>query len=1496
MRSNINPRYYYGFLNRLGVRMIEWAGWSNRLLRWLVYAFAAFLLWMCASAPLSFGWQVFYGVAVYLLALFIRRYTGTLVTLIMIGFSVNASLRYLYWRFTESLNMDAWLDIVFAYILIGAELYALLVLLLGYVQTIWPLRRTPLALPDDVSLWPTVDVYIPTYNEPLKVVKPTVYAALAMDWPKEKLNVYILDDGRREEFAEFAREAGAIHLTRGDNKHAKAGNINAALPRTHGEYIAFFDCDHIPTRAFLQMTMGQFLHDRKLALVQTPHHFLSPDPFERNLETFRKVPNEGELFYGVIQDGNDMWNAAFFCGSCAVIKRKPLEEVGGVAIETVTEDAHTSLKMQRRGYNTAYLSIPLAAGLATESLSAHVKQRMRWARGMAQIFRVDNPFLGRGLNMWQRMCYGNAIFHFFYGLPRLIFLMAPLSFLFFHAHIINADAITILAYALPHLAHATLTNSRIQSAHRHSFWAEVYEATLAWYIMRPTIRALFSSKTGSFDVTAKGGLVEKDYFDWSISRPYVVMFVLNLIGLIIGFFRLFWWNSYEAGTVLLNIAWTIYNLLILGAVLAVARESKQVRTTHRVPLKIKCALLRANGEQYECVTDDLSEGGVAVVLPEGVHIDPKELVQVAFLRGEWGSAFPARVLSLRSGILAMRFEGLTHEQESELVQLTLSRADAWLNWSEDRDLDRPMHGMAEIFKLGVKGMGRMFNAMKLAVTPGKRSAGSTAAMLALAACLVLGSNDSQAAHHRKAVIETTAAPAVAADQKQYDWSLQHLGVGLPLQLHGVDGEATIPFSIRSDEIVTGAKLTVTVAFSPALIPELSHLKVMLNDEVMATVPVVKGANPSQTVTIPLDARAFLDFNRLTFKLIAHYTRECEDPMHSTLWATVDNQSALQLTVSKMNQRNDLSLIPSPFFDKLDSSKLSLPFVFPGMPSAGTLQAAGTVASWFGSLASYRGVDFPVSTGSIPSGNAVVFLSANQGLPGIPAVQVGGATVAIMDNPGDARGKLLLVMGRDDNELQLAARALALGQAAFSGSSVQIGEIKDAPARRPYDAPNWIPSDRPVHFGELMQQEAMVAKGFAPEAIRVPVQFAPDLFWADARGVPVDLHYRYTPHPTTGKSSLNIEVNNRYSQSLPLRATTAETHWFEDFYHKLMGTRRTTTDSEGKAQVETEGFGSKPFDNRSISQEKIWLPTYMLMDRSQLQFRYYFEYDKQGFCRSGLIDNMRGAIDANSTIDVSSFAHYLALPNLSKFVNSGFPYTRMADLSETAVVMPDRIGTDDIRAYLIVMGKMGEATGYPANRMVLTTAAGVSNVADKDLIVIGSVGNQPLLNQWASELPLALSGNGQRNLQMPGVFKRLMARWDGRDLDAESRRVGLMTMRDSSPIGAMMQIQSPLSKGRAVVFVAAETPSLLPAVVEPMFDAKAIANFNGDLVLVDGNHSEGFLIGDSFYVGKLPLATSIRYFVGSLPWLMVVFIVIASLLVAAALFRVLRRKAKARLNK
>ena len=697
------PRIDHEVLGRRLESAADSAWIASRPVKIVGLLLSPIVFWLTVTTPLNWASQLAFALALVLLAIQIRNTPGTAPTLVLIVLAMVASCRYGWWRITQSMDLAPGWETVLGLALLGAEVYAWLIMLLGFAQCAWPLKRPPAPLPERVADWPHVDIYIPTFNEPLSVLRPTVLAAKGIDWPADKLRIYLLDDGRREPVRHFAQLAGIEYLTRPDNKYAKAGNLNNALGLTKGEFIAIFDCDHLPVRSFLQTAMGWMMRDQRCAMIQTPHHFFSPDPFERNLETFRRIPNEGSLFYGLIQDGNDFWNATFFCGSCAILRRAPLLEIGGIAVETVTEDAHTALKLHRRGYTTAYLNMTQAAGLATESLAAHVGQRIRWARGMAQIFRVDNPLLGRGLSWMQRLCYSNAMLHFFYGIPRLIFLTAPLAYLYFELHIIRSSAAIFALYLLPHLVLPHITTARMQGPYRHSFWAEVYETVLAWYITLPTTIAFFNPRKGQFNVTAKGGLVAHTHFDWNISRPYFGLVLLNGIGLGIGLVRLASWNRYEAGTVVMNLLWTVFNLLMLGAAIGVAHERRQVRVFHRVAARLPVILLLPGGHTQRCYTNDYSLNGLGLELAEALALEPGTTLQVTLESGNVEHAFAVRVTAQKGAYLGVQFTNMTLQQQEQLIRCTFGRADAWSHWQEQYATDLPLRGLSEIASLGLRG-------------------------------------------------------------------------------------------------------------------------------------------------------------------------------------------------------------------------------------------------------------------------------------------------------------------------------------------------------------------------------------------------------------------------------------------------------------------------------------------------------------------------------------------------------------------------------------------------------------------------------------------------------------------------------------------------------------------------------------------------------------------------------------------------------------------------
>jgi cellulose synthase (UDP-forming) len=606
---------------------------------------------------------------------------------LIIFLSCFASMRYFYWRVSSTINLDTRADTVVSFVLLLAEIYGLVILFLGYFQTIEVEERVPPA----PRTFPTVDIFIPTYNESVDILRRTIVGAQTIDYPNK--TVHVLDDGHRPAIRALAESLGGKYLSRPDNKHAKAGNLNYALRHTSGELIAIFDADHVPVRGFLNKTVG-FFEDTRVALVQTAQHFYNPDPFERNLGLTGKISPEQHFFYHVIQPGNDFWNSAFFCGSCAVVRRSALENIGGFKMQTVTEDAHTSMHLHARGYVSIYFPMALAAGLATETYRAHVQQRMRWARGMAQILRTDCPLFKQGLAIEQRLNYFNAMFHFFFGLPRLVMMLAPLSFLLFGIHPIRADVPAVIAYILPHIGLSMIANSAISKTYRHSFCASVYEVSIAIYTAAVTMLALINPKLGKFNVTDKGTGLDVARFDYRTSWPTLTLLALSSVSLMIAFpLRLFVYGRHggepaDLDAILINSVWAFANFITLVAAACVAYERPQHRKAPRIRRSYPCTLILPEG-RINCRSEDLSESGIRVTADPGVKVP--ENVQIS-IRSDFGVQAVANAVVAWSGTfksgevrMALRFVDIDTETHQRLIQLMFSGDESWSGQSYPKD-------------------------------------------------------------------------------------------------------------------------------------------------------------------------------------------------------------------------------------------------------------------------------------------------------------------------------------------------------------------------------------------------------------------------------------------------------------------------------------------------------------------------------------------------------------------------------------------------------------------------------------------------------------------------------------------------------------------------------------------------------------------------------------------------------------------------------------------
>lgn len=297
-------------------------------------------------------------------------------------------INYIVWRWLASVNWRVWWISV---PLVIAETYSVIDSLL-FELTMWRVLRR--AEPPPPPEGATADVFITTFNEPVEMVLGTAEAAQRITYPH---STWILDDGDRRELAEAAAQRGIGYITRSMSwadkpQHAKAGNLNNALFETQGEYVLVLDADQIPEPQILDRTLGYF-RDPAMALVQTPQYF-------HNVPFSDPLGSQAPLFYGPIQQGKDGWNAAYFCGTNAVLRREALMQLGvRTYVAAVEKGVRRTLYASSRMLKNARAQ----AGARRPEVSAALDIVGQAVRDARRQLREDQPLAGITYRFQQRV-------------------------------------------------------------------------------------------------------------------------------------------------------------------------------------------------------------------------------------------------------------------------------------------------------------------------------------------------------------------------------------------------------------------------------------------------------------------------------------------------------------------------------------------------------------------------------------------------------------------------------------------------------------------------------------------------------------------------------------------------------------------------------------------------------------------------------------------------------------------------------------------------------------------------------------------------------------------------------------------------------------------------------------------------------------------------------------------------------------------------------------
>jgi cellulose synthase (UDP-forming) len=699
-------------------------------------------------------------------------------------------------------------------------------------------------------------------------------------------------------------------------------------------------------------------------------------------------------------------------------------------------------------------------------------------------------------------------------------------------------------------------------------------------------------------------------------------------------------------------------------------------------------------------------------------------------------------------------------------------------------------------------------------------------------------------------------------------TLRQLGLRAPMQLRGTSDLQGVLFGVRGDEVVTSARLVLSGATSPALIPELSQIAVTLNEQFIGAVQPDRARPSFGPIEFPVNPVYFADNNRLNFRFAGRFAVECNDPLSGLLWATISDQSTVHLTLERLPLTRDLARLPEPFFDpRLLREPLNLPFVLSDGAGNDAMRAAAVAASWFAVQADYRGASFPVSASAPERGNAVIIATGVDGVPGIALPRFDGPTLALVPNPNDAHGLFLVVGGRSGAEAATAAAALAVGREALSGE-LAVVQTPSLPARAAYDAPRWLRSDRPVKIGELLDPTELQAYGYAPGAVAVPFRTAPDLYTWRNRPFEADIRFRAPPGPVVdvAASRLDVALNDVYLRSFPLRG--AEPSWPWSFIGRQMG-------------------------RNDRSDGRVGLPPWMVFGQNELQLRFDMRPLSRGDCNA-VPSDIRASIDPDSTIDLSSAHRFASLPNLAHFASSGFPYTVFADLSQSAAVLPDRPSAVEVSAFLGLIGRMSAVVGYPATGLTVVRSGALDQVADRDLIVVGALGRQPALQQLLRNSPISVEGN-RLSVALPDALQSIRYVFGAPEGRSDREQASAALASPGESLGALIGFESPLRSGKSVIALTGATPAGMEAIVAAMRDPEQIARVQGDMALMTGGRVVSYKIGSSFTRGTLPPWLWPQYWLANQPMLVLGVLIIAIILVAAPLYWVLRRRAALRLR-
>ncbi len=477
----------------------------------------------------------------------------------IINLTLISSLIYIIWRVMISIPLDrGWKSLIFSIIIVSLEILDFFEFCIFYVNSLKGTKRH--IIDKKIKEYPDVDVVVVTLNEDIKLLERTLKACNAISYPnKEKLHIYVSDDGKREEVKILAESLNINYITRENNINAKAGNYNNLLNTIKSPYILTLDADMAPKEGILLDLIPHIARDKDVGFVQTPQGFENGDIYQYRYGIDGYVPNDQSFFYHTLQPLKNNINAVVYCGTNAIIRREALDKIGGFAEGVLTEDIATGMLIQNAGYKGIYIDKVEAVGYQENDLKSFIKQRTRWARGCIQTSKKVNLLKMKGLNLKQKLEYFSCFSYWLFGIKRLIYLIAPLLYNAFDVILINTSMIIFTIMWLPQYVLKRFVLDKVLNNERSSTWNKIYEIILTPILSVQVFLELIGIRKKKFEVSSKknkGNKISKEQILMTLGHIFFI--IINLIALGMSVLKMN--NTFSD---IFSLIWSMSNLMYL---------------------------------------------------------------------------------------------------------------------------------------------------------------------------------------------------------------------------------------------------------------------------------------------------------------------------------------------------------------------------------------------------------------------------------------------------------------------------------------------------------------------------------------------------------------------------------------------------------------------------------------------------------------------------------------------------------------------------------------------------------------------------------------------------------------------------------------------------------------------------------------------------------------------------------------------------------------------